>query len=122
MEIHDKMPEYSVDQAFVLLTKEISRLADELVSQRDGHLALVREVNQQNVTLTSLAERITAHNSLLEERKSSDQRRIGSIEARLDSLEREQELLKRLKWRVVGAIGMLMLLLSQADRLMAWIL
>lgn len=110
-----------VQKEFILLTEQLSRMTDELVSQRESHLALVKEVSQQNATLAALAERITAHNRLLEERKSSDHMRIGALETRLTYAEAMIENLNRAKWKMAGMFAALVIVLSNIDEILKWI-
>lgn len=110
------------NHTFVLLTEQLSRMTDELVGQRSSHMQLVNKVSEQNVTLASLAERITAHNRLLEERKAGDHMRLGTVEARLGLLEAEGENSKQWRWKITGAACGVAVLAANFDELVKWIL
>jgi DNA repair exonuclease SbcCD ATPase subunit len=101
--------ENSSDRAFYMLTEQLGRIADELSTQRSAHLELTEKVSSQSALIASLAERITAHNKLLEERKISDHNRIVILEEMLDAHEERLQVLEQWKWKAVGAGGVLLL-------------
>lgn len=109
------------DNTFTLLTEQLSRMTDELVSQRESHLSLVREVSQQNVVLASLAERISAHNRLLEERKANDHARIGSLETRMSIAEETLEAHAKWRWQLIGGGIVLLFVFTNLNVLLKWI-
>lgn len=109
------------DNTFTLLTEQLSRMTDELVSQRESHLSLVREVSQQNVVLASLAERISAHNRLLEERKANDHARIGSLETRMSLAEDAIATQHKWRWKLGGGAVVVLFIFTNLDFFLKWI-
>lgn len=108
-------------QAFTLLTEQLSRTTTELVAQRDSHMALVKELSQQNATLAALAERITAQSRVLEERKNTDHMRISILESRMSANEVSLDDLRRFKWKVMGSAAAIAVIAGNAGYIALWI-
>lgn len=100
----------SEDKALFLINEQFTTLRQDMQRTHDAYSDLLEKVSSQSVLLASLAERIDAHNRLLEERKKTDHTRIGDLEDECVALKERVEDLERFRWKLAGATAVLVLL------------
>lgn len=95
----------SEEKTLYLLTEQFGNLRQELAHGRDSYADLLEKVSAQSVLLASLAERIDAHNRLLDERKKTDHGRIRDLEEDCGELTDRIEDLEKFRWKAIGAMA-----------------